>query len=91
MQLHSVKGYKKEKKISTLSPNKSRLFETKFADSNFRFDENVGKFSKRRLENTVGKVKMLMMMKSNFSFSYSIFKRLLLQTLKNTGLVNKST
>ena len=38
-----------------------------------------------RLERTVGKEKMVFM--SNFSFSHSIFKRLLLQTRKKKGLV----
>ena len=57
-----------------------------FADDNFKFDENGRKFSKR-LENTVGKEKLPVM--SNFSFSYSVFKRLVLQTHKNQGLFGK--
>ena len=51
-----------------------------FADDNFEFDENGGKFSKR-LENTVEK--------GDFSFSHSVFKRFLLQTRKNQGLFGK--
>ena len=85
MQVHSVKGYKKGTEILTLSPNKYKHFKT-FADNNFRFDENLRKFSKR-LGDTVGKIKLLKM--SNFSFLYSIFKRLIQQTYKNTGLFGK--
>ena len=54
-----------------------------FADDNFKVDENGRKFSKR-VENTVGKEKLLVT--SNFSFSYSVLKRPLLQTSKNQGL-----
>ena len=43
------------------------------ADYNFKFDENIRKFSKQ-LENTVGKEKLLV--SSNFSFSHSVFKKL---------------
>ena len=50
-----------------------------FADDNFKFDENGRKFSK--LEE--------MLVTSNFSFSYSIFKRFLLQTRKSQGLFGK--
>ena len=44
------------------------------------------KFSKR-VENTGGKEKLLVM--SNFSFSHSVFKGLALQTRKNQGLFGK--
>ena len=47
-----------------------------FADDNFRFDEN-GRMLSKRVENTVGKEKLLVT--SNFSFSYSVFKRLVSQ------------
>ena len=57
-----------------------------FAEDKFKCDENDGKFSKR-VENTVGKGEMLVT--SNFSFSYSVFKRLVLQTRKNQGLFGK--
>ena len=56
-----------------------------FAD-NFRFDENGGKISKR-VENTVGIEKLLVL--SNFSFSHGVFERLVLQTCKNQGLFGK--
>ena len=58
-----------------------RLFQ-EFADDNFEFDENGIKFSKWA-ENTVLKGE------SNFSFSRSVFKRLLLKTRKNQGLFGK--
>ena len=51
-----------------------------FVDDNFKFDENRRKFFKQ-VENTV-KVAV----NSNFSFCYSVFKRLVLQTSKNKGL-----
>ena len=57
-----------------------------FADDNFRFDENGRKFSKR-VENTGEKEKLLV--KSNFSFSCSVFKGLVLKTRENQGLFGK--
>ena len=57
-----------------------------FAHENFEGDENGGKFSKR-VENTMGKEKLVVM--SNFSFSRSVFKRLVMQTCKNQGLFGK--
>ena len=48
------------------------------AGDNFKFDENGGKFSK-----SVGKKR------SNFSFSHSVFKGLVLQTYKLKGLFRK--
>ena len=51
-----------------------------------KYDENGREFSKR-VENTVEKEKLLNM--GNFSFSYSVFMILLLQTLKNQGLSGK--
>ena len=48
MQLHSVKAYKKEQEILTLSQtNIGSLKLKEIADNNFRFDENVRMFSKR--------------------------------------------
>ena len=41
----------------------------------------------KRVENTVGKEKLLYT--SNFSFSHSVFKRLVLQKCKNQGLLGK--
>ena len=49
-----------------------------FVDNNFELDENGRKFSNG--------VKIVI---SNFSFSPSVFKRLVLQTLKNQGLFGK--
>ena len=57
-----------------------------FADDNFEVDGNGLRFYKR-IENTVGKEKLLVT--SNFSFSLSVFKRLVLQTRKNQGLFGK--
>ena len=54
-----------------------------FADANSKLDENGRKFSKR-IENTVEKEKLLVM--SNFSFSHSVFERLVLHTRKTQGL-----
>ena len=50
----------------------------------FKFDENRRNFSKR-VENTVEKEKLLVT--SNFSFSHSVFKILVLQTRKKPRLV----
>ena len=61
-----------------------------FADDNFKFDENGRKFS-RRVENTVGKgeIAHYKLVMSNFSFSLTVFKRLVLQTHENQGLTGK--
>ena len=47
-----------------------------FADDNFKFVEN-GRKSSKEVENTVGKAEI----------AHSVFKRLVLQTRKKTGLV----
>ena len=52
----------------------------------FEFDEKNGKFSDR-VENALGKEKLLV--KSNFSYFRSVFKRRALQTRKNQGLFGK--
>ena len=57
-----------------------------FADNNFKVDENGRKFSKW-IETLWEKEKLLIT--SNFSFSYTVFKRLVLQTRKNQGLFGK--
>ena len=57
-------------KRQTIDPSKLK----EFADDNFKFDENGRKLSKQ-VENTVGKKEKLLIT-SNFSFSHSIFKRL---------------
>ena len=57
-----------------------------FADDNLKFDKNGKKFSKR-VENTKEKEKLLVT--NNFSFSHSVFKRVILQTRKNQGLLRK--
>ena len=54
-----------------------------FADDNFKFYQNGREFSKW-MENTVGKGEI-----ARFSFSYSVFKRPILQTRKNRGLFGK--
>ena len=56
-----------------------------FADDNFKFDENSRKFSKR-VENTE---KEKLLVASSFSYSHSVFKRLVLQTHQNQGLFRK--
>ena len=57
-----------------------RLFQPeRVADDNLRSDENGSKFSKK-VENSVGEKEKLLIMR-NFSFSHSVFKRLVLQTL----------
>ena len=56
-----------------------------FTDKNFK-DENCRKLSEW-IENTVKEEKLLVT--SNFSFSHSVFKRLILQTCKNQGLFGK--
>ena len=58
----------------------------KFADDNFKFDENGRKFSKQ-VENTVGKGEIAHY--EQFLLSHSVFKRLVLQTRKNQGLFGK--
>ena len=64
-----------------------RLIQTKgFADDNLLFDENGRMFAKR-VENTMEKEKLLIV--NYFSFSHSVFKRLVLQTCKNQGLFGK--
>ena len=57
-----------------------------FADDNFKVDENGRKLSKQ-VENTGETEKLLIT--SNFFFSHSVFKRLVLQTHKNQGLLGK--
>ena len=56
---------------------------TEFADDNCRFDENGRKLSKRE-ENTVGKGEILVT--SNFSFSHSVFERLVSQGRQKVSL-----
>ena len=57
-----------------------RLFQTeKCAESNFKFESSPNGY-----ETLWEKEKMLVM--SNFTFSHSVFKRLILQTRKNQGL-----
>ena len=58
-----------------------------FTDDNFKLDEKDRKFSKR-VENTVGKGEIAHFM-SNFSFSHSVFKRLVLLTRINQSLFGK--
>ena len=57
-----------------------------FADDNFKCNENGSKFSKK-VQNILGKQKLLVT--SNFSFSHSVLKSLVLQTRKNQSLLWK--
>ena len=61
-----------------------RLLKLKeFADDNFTFDEN-GRKSSKWVENTVGK--RVLLVTSNFSFSHSVFKRLVSQGHQKASL-----
>ena len=57
-----------------------------FADDNLKFDENSRKFSKW-VGNTVEKEKLHVT--NNFSYSYSVFRRLILQTCEDQVLFGK--
>ena len=57
-----------------------------FADTNFKFDENGRKFSKGW---KTMKEKKKLLVTSHFSFSRSVFRRLVLQTRENQGLFGK--
>ena len=57
-----------------------------FADHNFKFDDNKRSYSNR--QKTL-REKEKLLVTSNFSFSHSVFKRLVLQTCKNQGLFGK--
>ena len=57
-----------------------------FADDNFKHDEFDSKFSKP-IENTAGKAEIARY--KHFSFSHSVFKKHVLQTCKNQGLLGK--
>ena len=58
----------------------------KFADDNFKLDDNGIKFSKQ-VENTVGKGEITCY--EQFLLFHSVFRRLVLQTRKNQGLFGK--
>ena len=60
-----------------------------FADDNLKFDEN-GKFPKKGIKHC-GKRRncFLQLVTSNFSFSHSVFKRLVQETHENKGLFGK--
>ena len=78
-----VKGLNKTSpKQQILDPSKVK----KFADDNFKFDENGRKISKQ-VKNTVGRGEIAHY--EQFSFSHSVFKRLVLQTRENQGLFGK--
>ena len=57
------------------------------ADNNFKFDENGRKLPKWEEKPLREKEKLLVT--SKFSFSHSVFKRIVLQTRKNQGLLGK--
>ena len=64
-----------------------------FADNNFKFNEKGRQFS-TPVGNTMGKGEIacydqFLLVTSNFSFSHSVFKRLVMQTRKNQGLFGK--
>ena len=64
-----------------------RLFKSKeFADDNFELDENGREFTEQ-VKTLWDKEKLLVT--SNFSFSQSVFKTLVLQTRKNQGFFGK--
>ena len=67
-------------------PKDSKLKE--FADDNFKFDENSGKFSKMvDLNNNMGKGEIeKLLITSNFSSSQTVYKRLVPKTHKIKGL-----
>ena len=55
-----------------------------FVEDNFKFDENGREKLENRQKTMWEKEKLLIM--SNFSFSHSVFKRLVLQTCENKSL-----
>ena len=57
-----------------------------FADDNLKFDENGGKFSKK-VETLCEKDRLLVT--SNFSFSHSVFKKLVQQIRRNKDMDGK--
>ena len=59
-----------------------------FADGNFKFYENGRKFSKR-VENTVELERRNCSLQAISSFPTVLFKRLVLRTRKNKGLIGK--
>ena len=65
--------------------NSSKLKE--YDDNNFELDENDRKSSQKWWKALWEKEKLLVT--SNFSFSHSVFKRLVLQKVKNKGLFGK--
>ena len=75
-------------KLTLSQTTNSKPFQTEeVADNNSKFDENGGKFSK--LENKTLWEKQKLFIASNFSFSYSVSKRLVLQTHKKQRLFGK--
>ena len=67
-----------------------RLFQTErfCRRHSFKFDENSRNFSKK-IENTVEKGEIKLLITINFSFSHSEIKRPVLQTHKNQSLFGK--
>ena len=59
-----------------------------FADDNFKVDENGRKFSKMGRKHWV---KEKLLITSNFSFSHSVFKTLVLQTRKTRACLGKGS
>ena len=77
-----------EKENLTLSQTTNfRLFNLKeFADTIFRYDENIGKFSEK-IENNVGKEEIAPY--EQLLLFLHVFKRFILQTCRNQGLFVK--
>ena len=78
---YNISPYQPFPKQQILSPNKLKGF----ADDNFEFNEDGKKFSKKGKKKTLWEKEKLLVT-SNFSFSHSVFERLVLQTRKNQGL-----
>ena len=74
--------------VSRMTKFKSKLFQTeRVSGLHFEFDKNGGQFSKG---SKTSWEKEQLLVTSNFSFSHSVFKRIVLQTRKNQGLLGKS-
>ena len=80
----------KQPSFNPFPNDKFQNLPTEFAGDNLKFNENGRKFSKR-VENTVGKEKLLvtLLVTSNFSSSHSVFKRLIFQTRKKWACLGK--
>ena len=80
MSIYGVKSLPFHKR-QILDPSKLK----EFADNNFKFDENGSQFFRQK---TLWEKEKLLI-RNNFSFSHSVFKRHVLQTRTNQGLFGK--